>query len=331
MYANTSQRPALDDILERDHSADRERIERLLNVHRDIGFAPGTCPILELPASGRDWGDPNRIPEVAFAELDSAIVKDAMVDCGYLIVRNMLDPATCEQLRDVIDALQDESAAQARSKDTFSGEQGVFNDPPRNIDELMEKTSFGVPRSYHRATGSAMCLESPSTARYLMELYEEMGLKQIMAEYFGEPSALSALKWVMRRTLNEDIGPDGWHQDGSFMGADIHSLNLWVSLSHCGADSGAPGLDLIPGRSRDIYQSTTGKFPWMMTDEDIARDFADSMPQSPEFQVGDAIFFDHFSIHRTQYRQDFRRRRYAIESWFFARSKCPSNQVPLAW
>ncbi len=321
---------ALQEVLSRDHQQDRQALEQLLERCRDVPFEPGPCPVLVPGATGDQLDDPD-IPEIDLVDLDDRALKDAMCQSGYLIVRNFFPAALCDQLRSVVDALLDESGAEKRTKLTFSGEPGVFNDPPRNIDELMEKTTFGVPRSYLRATGAAMCVESPSVAVWLMELYEERGIKRLVENYLGDESTLSALKWVLRRTVNEDIGPDGWHQDGAFMGRDIHSLNMWVALNPCGADSGAPGLDLIPGRSRAVYESRTGKHAWMMTDRDIDQDFAEPGPCSPRFGAGDAIFFDHLSIHRTQFGQQFNRARYAIESWFFARSKCPRNQVPLAW
>jgi hypothetical protein len=331
MYTNRSQSTVLEDILSRDHEADRVCIEELLQLQSQVAFKSGPSPILSAQYKARGWNYEQEMPVIEFSELSPAVLHDAIAGYGYLIVRNMIDPRTCEQLRTVIDAVLDFSSAKARSKDTFSGELGVFNDPPKNIDQLMEKTSFGVPRSFHRATGSAMCLESPSTALYMMNIFEELGLKDTLAEFFEEESALSALKWVLRRTKNEGIAPDGWHQDGAFMGADIHSLNLWMSLSECGAENNAPGLDLIPGRTRDIYASSTGKHSWQMTDADVVQDFSSPGPQSPQFGPGDAVFFDHFSIHRTQFREGFTCPRYAIESWFFAKSKCPRNQVPLAW
>jgi hypothetical protein len=51
----------------------------------------------------------------------------------------------------------------------------------------------------------------------------------------------------------------------------------------------------------------------------------------PVFNAGDAFFFDHFYLHRTQYRTDFTKLRYAVETWFFGASSFPKNQIPLAW
>ena len=32
------------------------------------------------------------------------------------------------------------------------------------------------------------------------------------------------------------------------MGEGINSLNMWIAANHCGGESGAPGMDLLPQR-----------------------------------------------------------------------------------
>jgi hypothetical protein len=36
-------------------------------------------------------------------------------------------------------------------------------------------------------------------------------------------------------------------------------------------------------------------------------------------------------LHRTQYRNDFTKIRYAVESWFFGATTFPKEQIPVAW
>ena len=44
---------------------------------------------------------------------------------------------------------------------------------------------------------------------------------------------------------------------------------------------------------------------------------------------GDAVFFDHYDLHRTAFGQSDCHHRYAVESWFFSWSNAPENQHPL--
>jgi hypothetical protein len=49
----------------------------------------------------------------------------------------------------------------------------------------------------------------------------------------------------------------------------------------------------------------------------------------PRFEPGDALLFDHLMLHRTASEPSMTKRRYAIETWFFAPSAYPDGQVPL--
>ena len=51
----------------------------------------------------------------------------------------------------------------------------------------------------------------------------------------------------------------------------------------------------------------------------------------PEFAAGDALMFDQLTLHRTGILPTMTRDRYAIESWFFAPSRYPHDQVPLVF
>ena len=48
------------------------------------------------------------------------------------------------------------------------------------------------------------------------------------------------------------------------------------------------------------------------------------------FEAGDAVLFDDFFLHRTAVGEHLRNERYAIESWFFAPSHYPIDQIPVA-
>ena len=143
---------------------------------------------------------------------------------------------------------------------------------------------------------------------------------------------MSALKWVLRRS-KLPINPAGWHQDGAFMGKEINSLNMWIPLSRCGGDTGAPGMDVLPVRLKDIVGAgdDDAVFHWSVGKGAVEQAYGADSTVSPEFEVGDAFFFDHFLLHRTQFKDTFPETRYAIETWFFGNQNFPKNQVPMAW
>ena len=43
------------------------------------------------------------------------------------------------------------------------------------------------------------------------------------------------------------------------------------------------------------------------------------------------MLFDELFLHRTAIDGSMSKRRYAVESWFFAPSAYPAGQVPLVW
>jgi len=120
-----------------------------------------------------------------------------------------------------------------------------------------------------------------------------------------------------------------WHQDGSFLGKDVRSVNLWVALSPCGRD--ASGLDLMPRRIPYIVETGTqgATFDWAVGPGTVEILAQDTPVASPEFAAGDALLFDHLYLHRTSLPPNRSKTRWAIESWMFAPSCYPADQGPL--
>ena len=48
-------------------------------------------------------------------------------------------------------------------------------------------------------------------------------------------------------------------------------------------------------------------------------------------EPGDALLFDELFLHRTATDETMTRDRYAIETWFFAPSVYPGDQIPFVW
>jgi len=137
-------------------------------------------------------------------------------------------------------------------------------------------------------------------------------------------------KWVLRK-MNPLTFPADWHQDGAFMGKEIKSVNLWMALTECGKGTDKAGMDIIPKRLNDLVPTGTegAIFKWSVSRKYVDDNF--NQPERPHFNQGDAIFFDHLNLHSTSYSESFKTTRYAIETWFFAASSSPQNQMPVVW
>ena len=278
------------------------------------------------------WPGDLPLPEVDASNLDVRSLKSAIATSGALIVRGLLKPEEVSHFRNVIDKVVDSCVEQEDEEGNPKSADGFYRNPPKALKELLPFPKLRNSRGFHRQSGSAMCIESASAAEQLLEFYGAKGLKTLIEAYLGQPPCLSALKWVLRRS-KLPVAEAGWHQDGAFMGNDINSLNMWIPLDTCGGDTGAPGLDVVPRRLSEIVRpgEDSAVFSWSVGGDNIDKNFGADAVVSPVFQAGDAFFFDHFYLHRTQFREDFSRPRYAIETWFFDSVNFPANQVPLKW
>jgi hypothetical protein len=147
--------------------------------------------------------------------------------------------------------------------------------------------------------GDLWAADSPHMMCELLELYGRLGLTGIISDYLRENIALSVGKTTLRRV--EPVGNHDWHQDGAFLGGDVRTINVWLSLSDCGV--GPEFLAELEQQGTKIVH--------------------------PVFRPGDMMIFDHVMLHRTYSRPHMTKRRWAIEAWFFAISTFPWKQVPI--
>jgi hypothetical protein len=170
--------------------------------------------------------------------------------------------------------------------------------------------------------------DSPRMLVELIDLFESSGVIDAIAGYFGERPLLSVGKSTLRR-VPSTIRLADWHQDGAFMGSEIRSVNVWLSLSHCGED--ASGLEVLPRRLPEVLPTGShgANFDWSVGPGMVEQAAAGLATVSPRFAPGDALLFDHFFLHRTGIPAGIAKDRYAIESWFFSPSAYPAQQVPL--
>ncbi len=274
-----------------------------------------------LPSKGSD------LPEINPDSLNVDSLRSGIMGNGGLIVRGLMDSHTVDTMRDNIDrTLVDRQSGGGNSD---SSEQAWYK---RSTQVKGGPTQFfALGRERSSESGSVWAVDSPRVASQLIEFYHSINLPGLLNAYFSEPATLSVKKWVLRKVAPNNGSKSGWHQDGRFLGDGIRTVNLWIALTECGGDSKSPGLDIVGGENRKIYETGTQGAPFDWT---VGQGLVDGLgPESPalcpKFSPGDALFFDHYNLHRTAFGDDHTENRYALESWFFAASRAPAKQIPV--
>ncbi len=296
---------------------------------RDRGFgtlSPSGARATWPPAYPDLTPDCDGLPEIDASELSEATLGSGIVNHGALVVRGLLEPDQVTRMVADIDrafAAYDEWMAD----DSREADLAPWFARYRPANGYPESK---LPRNYVRGSGGVWVADTPRMMFELVELFERTGIDRVVADYLGERPALSVKKCTLRR-VPIDCGT-GWHQDGAFMGDGIRTVNVWIALTDCGGpDSDAPALDLVPRRFDDIVETGTDGAPF---DTFVGLPVVERLAGErgivrPEFRAGDALLFDDLFLHSTGMSPSMSRERYAIESWFFAPSTFPPDQVPL--
>jgi len=280
----------------------------------EVGSWPRTCADLQ-PGVGS-------IPEIRPSELSVEQLCSGVLHHGSLIVRGLLSDDLVNGLRRSVDLAYDGHDRFAHgSNDTSPAYRPFIPIEKVGVDTAIDRTWF-------RGSGAELAADSPLGLANLLDCFEDVGLTRVIAEYLGEPPALSVRKTSLRRVAH-DQSETGWHQDGAFLGTGIRSLNVWIALSDCGVD--APSMEMVPLRLKSIAPTGTpgALMGWTVSPTVVAEFCGDHSPVHLQFKAGDAIFFDEMNLHRTSSRDHFTKPRYAIEAWFFAPSCYPLDQLPL--
>jgi hypothetical protein len=266
--------------------------------------------LLNGEPDGAEYG----LPIVAASELDVSVLRRALAEYGALHVRGLLDSSRVEFMRNAIDC-----ALAAESKTCADGP----SEETRPWFEPFDTVYGGdITRNFARVCGSMLSVDSPRGMFYLTEMFSDVGLDQLLSEFFGERPALSVEKTMLRRVATWKESGD-WHQDGTFLGPNIRSVNVWLTLSDCGVD--APSLEIVPKRLHRLLAPTSS---YVTSHAVVEQEFPGARIR-PEFKAGDALLFDHFLLHRTWHTVEMTKLRYALESWFFAPSTFPGHYTGL--
>jgi hypothetical protein len=260
------------------------------------------------------------LPEIAGSELTAGLLRAGILRDGCLLVRGLVPREGALALADEIDR---GFVERARMEEGESPAEGYYR-------EFEPHSRFGsvVGRGWIEQGGGLLAADSPLLNFKMMELFRGASLAQIASEYLGEPALISVHKTTLRKA--DPSVPGAWHQDGYFMGRDVRSLNLWLSLSRCG--DVAPGLDLVPTRLDRYIATATDE---AILDYTISQQKAEAAAGEhkiirPIFEPGDALFFDEIFLHKTGSSPDMTKPRYAVENWFFAGSAFPEEYAPVA-
>jgi hypothetical protein len=280
------------------------------------GFSSWPVPVADL-----DQGSA-RIPQIAPSELTAEGVRWAILSHGCVHVPGLLSADRVAEFVEGIDhVLALRKANEGRPLDAH--ESWLVTLP------LPIEQAATLARKWVAGDGGGLMCDSPRLLDRVLSTYEEVGLKKVLAEYLGERPVLSANKGTLRRArLN---GGTDWHQDGAFLGTDLRTLNVWITLTDCGVD--APTMDIVPKRFDHIVETGTGGaiFDWAVGPAVVDQVSVDAPVVRPQFQAGDCMLFDEMLLHRTALSPEMTRTRHALEGWFFAPSAYPSGQVPIVW
>lgn len=313
-------RAAIDELTEANRRRRDPALEQRLVAIRHEGFdtidRSNPAPPARVVATDTNPSLVERSP----AELDLDVLRGDLAAQGCVLIRGLVDETEAARLAAGIDAALDgfdrfgsDDPAEAGWHTPFQPRPGAYR--------------VGGRRTWVRSSGAVWTADSPRMLFELSELVERTGIASLVTEYLGERPALSANKCTLRRVPLTAMA--GWHQDGSFLGEHVRSLNLWLGLTPCGVDS--PGLDLVPRRiDRVVETGTDGAiFDWSVAPDVVAREAAEAPIVRPEFGAGDALLFDHLFLHSTAVTDAMVRERYAMETWLFAPSAYPEGQIPL--
>jgi hypothetical protein len=275
-----------------------------------------------LPVKDDPFARTRGVPEIDASELNATTLAAGIGCHGALLVRGLLrEPRALQLAAGVQQALD---ACDEWHRDS----QQALESPWYSRLPLPEDGELAPARVWVEGSGGVWTADSPRMLSELTELFESSGVVAAIAGYFGERPMLSVGKSTLRR-VPSTIQLADWHQDGAFMGSDIRSVNVWLSLSHCGVD--ASGLELLPRRLSQVLPTGShgAYFDWSVGQGMVEQAAEGLATVSPVFAPGDALLFDHFFLHRTGIPAGIAKDRYAIESWFFAPSAYPAKQVPL--
>jgi phytanoyl-CoA dioxygenase PhyH len=293
---------------------DAEIEERLVRLrHRAAAQADGAARTPWPPRLADPFPDVEaRPPEIGAEALTPEVLGGAIHHHGCLLVRGLVDSRRAAELVETVDR------AFAAREELESASSAATTTPWYAPDPAYDAVGPQaiVQRTLNRNLNSMLAVDSPRALFKIIDALEQRGVPATLREYFGEPAVLTAEKTTLRRVRP---GPSpAWHQDGSFLGTDVRTVDVWIALSRCGGGTNSSGLQVLPRRlDRILDCGTEGTRTGIeIMSDDVLRAGEGIEPICPTFEPGDALLFDEHFLHRTQ--PGLEEARYALEIWTFA-------------
>jgi hypothetical protein len=263
-------------------------------------------------------------PEIRGDELTPDVLGGAILHHGCLLVRQLIDADRARGLVDIIDASF--AARERHLAGAPVSETAPWFAPDPEYDAIGPQAS--LQRALNRNLNAVIASDSPRALFDLVDALEQHRVPGVVADHFGEPAVLSVEKTTLRR-VNPGPSP-AWHQDGSFLGAGVRTVDVWVALSRCGDGTDSSGLEIVPRRVPNVldHGAEGARTGIEILPEAVQRAAGGIATVRPTFEPGDALLFDELLVHRTM--PGLPRARYALEVWTFAASSCTESYVPLA-
>ena len=305
--------------------------QRLVRLRHEAFVELDRSPQLEVwPPLFEEMFPGNRgLPEVTRAELTLEALRAGVLGHGSLIVRGLLGS------RDV-DLLARDIEVAFTAHDTHEAHDNRRDTAPWYVPFEPSPGSPQIPHGWLRERGVLLAADSPRVLFDIIECLDATPIPALIEAYLGERPALSVKKLTCRRISDREIAARGdhlvdWHQDGSFIGTGVRSVNVWIALSTCGID--APSLDVVARRLDHIAETGTrgAAHDWTVGPAVVQQAANGAAIAHPCFEPGDAMIFDEMCLHGTGIRPGMTQYRYAIEAWFFAPSTYPLAQIPLVY
>lgn len=254
--------------------------------------------------------------EIEVEALDGAVLGGAVLHHGALAVRRLLTSEQVEVARRAIDQAFELRAQPAKST------HGRWYQPVPDLSKA-DRILRGMVASH----GGTWLADSPAATALVLDQLRDSGATAAITDYFGCRPRFSVQKSTLRRSPPV-FNFAGWHQDGSFLGANARAMNVWMALTPCGGSRPTPGLELIPARMDEVLPTDNGPNSAWVADERVDR-AAPAPSICPEFGPGDALLFDERFLHRTHLTSEMTETRDAIECWFFAPGHDAEKYIPL--
>lgn len=305
---------ALDTLVALDRRAPSLAVQRrLVRLRHRAAAAIESTPRSPWPPA---YEDPfpdvvGAVPEVPADRFDGDVMGAAIAHHGSLIVRGFFDA----------DQVERTSRSIRRATDAMHGDPDALAEGWYEPSLGLDVDQAALRKLVAETNGVFLADSPPATAQVLADLADAGGIAAV-ARHLGERPVFSLQKSTLRRVLPQ-VRYTGWHQDGSFLGEGTRALNVWIACTPCGGDRPASGLELVPARMEDLLEAGDGHGGRAAIDGYAVHFMAKLLGVEvvrPEFDPGDALFFDERMAHRTYLAEHMTEERLAVECWFFSPS-----------